>query len=106
MQETRIHTLIQGPKLGQSGCLMPFYESAFQALSFDVSNNLIPQPHVGAEGHGPHHGVKVQLCQYRHWFCQPRKPYHRYPYLDSKTKFKPSRIIQDISFDYSSSTEN
>ena len=54
---TCLHTLDQGPKLGQSGCLTPFSESTLQALSFGILHNPIPQPHVGAEGHGPHHGV-------------------------------------------------
>ena len=36
---------------------MPFSESAFHAFSFGVSHILIRQPHVGAEGHGPHLGV-------------------------------------------------
>ena len=36
---------------------MPFSESDLNALSFGVSHMPIPQPHVGAEGHGPHLGV-------------------------------------------------
>ena len=62
-KKNQIHTLNQGPKSGQSGYLTPHPESAIQALSFGVSHNPIPQPHVGAEGHGPHHDVG-QLCGY------------------------------------------
>ena len=57
VEKPRIYTVNRGPKLSRSGCVKPFYESAFHALSFGVSHNPIPQPHVGAEGHGPHLGV-------------------------------------------------
>ena len=63
MQKNWTFTLNWGPKLGQSGRMIPFSESALHALSFGVSHNLIRQPHVGAEGHGPHLGVG-QLCGY------------------------------------------
>ena len=56
--------------MGQLGCLIPFSESAFHALSFGVSHNPIQQPHGGAEGHGPHLGVG-QLCEFHSYKFLP-----------------------------------
>ena len=63
-----IHTLNQGPKSGQLGCKIPFSEPVFCVLSFGISHNPIPWPHVGAEGHGPHHGVG-QIHGYHSYRC-------------------------------------
>ena len=68
MQKTRIHTLNQGQKLGQSGYLTPHPESAIQALIFGESHNPIKQSQVGAEGHGPHHGIGQLHKYHSNWF--------------------------------------